>query len=310
MESDSCLEIARANGTLRRDSLQRIFLHMLDLLITNATLPDGRTGIDIACAKGKIADIGHLGAPSRRAQRSMPGAISYRRPSWTRISTWMRPCRSAFRASTNPAPCSKASRLWGELKPLLTHEAVMERALRYCDLAVSQGLLAIRTHVDVCDDRLLCAEALIEVRKRVAPYIDLQIVAFPQDGYYRSPDGCEKSRSRARHGRRCRRRHPAFRAHHGGWCGKPQSLVRDRGQARASRRHSLRRDRRSAVAPYRDLELRDAKARASRPRRRLASDLDAFDGQLLCLEAHPPDGRGGHARNAQSAHQHHHPGPA
>lgn len=36
---------------------------MLDLLITNATLPDGRTGIDIACAQGKIADIGHLGMP-------------------------------------------------------------------------------------------------------------------------------------------------------------------------------------------------------------------------------------------------------
>ncbi len=34
--------------------------------------------------------------------------------------------------------------------------------MRYCDLAVTQGLLAIRTHVDVCDDRLLCAEALLE----------------------------------------------------------------------------------------------------------------------------------------------------
>jgi cytosine deaminase len=63
---------------------------------------------------------------------------------------------------------------------------VMERALRYCDLAVSQGLLAIRTHVDVCDDRLLSVEALIEVKKKIAPYIDLQIVAFPQDGYFRS----------------------------------------------------------------------------------------------------------------------------
>jgi cytosine/creatinine deaminase len=76
--------------------------------------------------------------------------------------------------------------LWGELKPLLDHETVMARALRYCDLAVSQGLLAIRTHVDICDDRLLCAEALLEVKKKVAPYIDLQIVAFPQDGYFRS----------------------------------------------------------------------------------------------------------------------------
>ncbi|MEM1401566.1 MAG: amidohydrolase family protein, partial [Pseudomonadota bacterium] len=78
--------------------------------------------------------------------------------------------------------------LWGELKPHLTVEAVTERALRYCDLAVSQGLLAIRTHVDVCDDRLLAVDALLEVKQQVAPYIDLQLVAFPQDGLYRSPN--------------------------------------------------------------------------------------------------------------------------
>ncbi|WP_027142178.1 amidohydrolase family protein [Mesorhizobium sp. WSM3626] len=77
--------------------------------------------------------------------------------------------------------------LWGELKPCLTHEAVRDRALAYCDWAVSMGLLAIRTHVDVCDDRLLAVEALLEVKKAVAPYIDLQLVAFPQDGFYRSP---------------------------------------------------------------------------------------------------------------------------
>jgi cytosine/adenosine deaminase-related metal-dependent hydrolase len=59
--------------------------------------------------------------------------------------------------------------LWGELKPLLTHEAVKERALAYCDWAVSMGLLAIRSHVDTCDDRLLAVEALLEVKKEVAP---------------------------------------------------------------------------------------------------------------------------------------------
>src|SRR5205807_4306243 len=78
--------------------------------------------------------------------------------------------------------------LWGELKPMLTHEAVIERALRYCDLAVAQGLLAIRSHVDICDDRLLAVDALVEVKRKVAPYIDLELVAFPQDGYLRSPN--------------------------------------------------------------------------------------------------------------------------
>lgn len=79
--------------------------------------------------------------------------------------------------------------LWGELRPLLTKEALVERALLYCDLAVSQGLLFIRSHVDTSDPRLVTAEALIEVRERVAPSITLQLVAFPQDGYYRAAEG-------------------------------------------------------------------------------------------------------------------------
>jgi cytosine/creatinine deaminase len=77
--------------------------------------------------------------------------------------------------------------LWGELKPELTQEALIERALQYCDWAVARGLLAIRSHVDVCDPRLLAVQALLEVKRRVAPYLDLQLVAFPQDGVLRSP---------------------------------------------------------------------------------------------------------------------------
>jgi len=83
--------------------------------------------------------------------------------------------------------------LWGELKEVMTFEEVRDRALAYCDWAVSMGLLAIRTHVDTCDDRLLGVEALLEVRRLVAPYIDLQLVAFPQDGVYRAPGAMQNT---------------------------------------------------------------------------------------------------------------------
>src|SRR5690606_36513391 len=75
--------------------------------------------------------------------------------------------------------------LWGELKPQLTHEAVRDRALAYCEWAVSMGLLAIRSHVDVCDERLLAVEALLEVRRIVAPVMTRRLVAFPRGGCYR-----------------------------------------------------------------------------------------------------------------------------
>lgn len=77
--------------------------------------------------------------------------------------------------------------LWGELKQVMTQDDVITRALDYCDWAASMGLLAIRSHVDTCDDRLLGVEALLEVREQVKDYIDLQLVAFPQDGFYRDP---------------------------------------------------------------------------------------------------------------------------
>jgi cytosine deaminase len=53
---------------------------------------------------------------------------------------------------------------------------------------VAKGLLAIRSHVDICDDRLLAVEALVEVKRRMAPVLELQLVAFPQDGLLRSPN--------------------------------------------------------------------------------------------------------------------------
>ncbi|MEN9537807.1 MAG: hypothetical protein RLZZ126_42, partial [Pseudomonadota bacterium] len=81
--------------------------------------------------------------------------------------------------------------LWGELKPHLTVEAITERALRYCDMAVAKGLLAVRSHVDTSDARLLAVQALLQVKKQVAPYLDLQLVAFPQDGLLRSPGGLQ-----------------------------------------------------------------------------------------------------------------------
>jgi cytosine/creatinine deaminase len=159
---------------------------MFDLLIRNATLADGRTQQDIAVADGKIAAIQPQIEATARRDIDAGGQL---------VSSPFADCHFHMDATLSLGlPRLNASgtllegiALWGELKPLLTQEAVVERALRYCDLAVSQGLLAVRTHVDICDDRLLAVEALLHVKKLVAPYLDLQLVAFPQDGYYRSP---------------------------------------------------------------------------------------------------------------------------
>jgi cytosine deaminase len=159
---------------------------MMDLIFRRANLPDGRDRIDVGIEGDRIvavesqleataneeieADGRLLSPPFVDSHFHLDATLSLGLPRMNRSGTLL-----------------EGIALWGELKPRLTQEAVMARALAYCDMAIAQGLLAIRSHVDVCDDRLVAVEALIEVKKRVAPYLDLQLVAFPQDGFYRSP---------------------------------------------------------------------------------------------------------------------------
>lgn len=159
---------------------------MLDLKVTAARLADGSGPVDIAVRGSRIVDIApRIEAGAARVIDAGGCLVS---PPFVDPHFHMDATLSLGLPRLNQSgTLLEGIALWGELKPTLTHEAVMERALRYCDLAVAQGVQAIRSHVDICDDRLLAAEALIEVRRRVAPYLDLQLVAFPQDGLFRAP---------------------------------------------------------------------------------------------------------------------------
>ena len=77
-------------------------------------------------------------------------------------------------------------KLWGELKPTLTADAIKDRALRFCKWAIARGTLAIRSHVDVSGQNLIGVEALLDVREQMKDFIDIQLVAFPQDGLLRA----------------------------------------------------------------------------------------------------------------------------
>ena len=157
-----------------------------DLILKNANIANGQSGVDIACQNGRIVEISsHIDVPAVEVLDCGGMLVS---PPFVDSHFHMDATLSLGLPRMNESgTLLEGIALWGELKPLLTPEAVIERALKYCDLAVSKGLLAIRSHVDVCDDRLLAVDALLEVKKQVAPYIDLQLVAFPQDGYLRSP---------------------------------------------------------------------------------------------------------------------------
>ncbi|HDZ82133.1 MAG TPA: cytosine deaminase [Roseobacter sp.] len=164
---------------------------MFDLIVKGGTLPDGRT-TDIGISGGKITAIDALGdaeaaevidatgdlvsPPFVDPHFHMDATLSYGKPRINASGTLL-----------------EGIGLWGELKQVMTQDEVVARALDYCDWAASMGLLAIRSHVDTCDDRLLGVEALLHVREQVSDYIDLQLVAFPQDGFYRDPTARENT---------------------------------------------------------------------------------------------------------------------
>ncbi len=161
------------------------------MLIRNATLPDGRTGIDLRVQDGRIQALGpHLfdGQPAPAGTELIDAAGCLLSPPFVDAHFHLDATLSHGLPRINTSgTLLEGIALWGEHKPLLTHEALVARALQYCDWAVAKGLLAIRSHVDICDDRLLAVRALLDVKQQVAPYLDLQLVAFPQDGLLRSP---------------------------------------------------------------------------------------------------------------------------
>ncbi|EJB01981.1 cytosine deaminase-like metal-dependent hydrolase [Rhizobium leguminosarum bv. trifolii WSM597] len=159
---------------------------MFDLIVRNANLPDGRKNIDIGIQGGKIIALErNLQAQAGEEIDATGRLVS---PPFVDPHFHMDATLSLGLPRMNVSgTLLEGIALWGELRPIVTKEELVDRALRYCDLAVTQGLLFIRSHVDTSDPRLVTVEAMIEVREKVAPYIDLQLVAFPQDGYYRSP---------------------------------------------------------------------------------------------------------------------------
>ncbi len=161
---------------------------MLDLLVIHATLPDGRQDMSIAVQGGRIVEVAAgLSAPAHQVIDAQHQLVSppFVDPHFHMDATLSHGLPRVNRSGT----LLEGIALWGELKPLLTAEALISRALEYCDWAAAKGLQAIRSHVDTSDARLLAVDALLEVKRQVAPYIDLQLVAFPQDGVLRSPGG-------------------------------------------------------------------------------------------------------------------------
>lgn len=158
---------------------------MTDLLVKNCILLQKKTPQDILIKGGIIKDIASkitidnipsidadfhfVTPPFVDSHFHMDATLSYGLPRVNKSGTLL-----------------EGIKLWGELKPNLTADAIKERALKFCKWAIARGTLAIRSHVDVSGQNLVGVEALLDVREQMKDFIDIQLVAFPQDGLFRA----------------------------------------------------------------------------------------------------------------------------
>jgi cytosine deaminase len=163
---------------------------MLDLLLRNANLPDGRRGIDIAVQDGRIVEVRPSIAAAARREIDAGGRLVT--PPFVDAHLHLDSALILTGDRQNESgTLLEGISLWAELKPHITVEEIKRRALAFCRWSVARGNLAIRSHVDISDDRLLAVDALLAVKREMAPFIDIQLVAFPQDGFFRYPKSRE-----------------------------------------------------------------------------------------------------------------------
>jgi cytosine deaminase len=156
---------------------------MLDLIIRNCKLAGANKIVDIAINDGKIVSIGHM---NEKSYHEIDAGSHLVTPPFVDSHFHMDSTLTFGRPRLNQSgTLLEGINLWRELKSTLTIDEIKKRALKFCRWAIARGTLAIRSHVDISDPRLLAVKALIEVRKEMKPWLDIQLVAFPQDGFLR-----------------------------------------------------------------------------------------------------------------------------
>src|SRR5690625_1111418 len=162
-------------------------MKMLDLIIRNAKLTQKSELVDIAIKNGKFRSIkpnvdleskktidarGHLVIPPFiESHVHLDSALTAGNPHFNKSGTLL-----------------EGIDIWSEYKEAATREDIKQSARKTIHWLIANGVLKIRTHTDTTIDSLITIEAMVELREEFKDEVDIQIVAFPQDGIFAYPD--------------------------------------------------------------------------------------------------------------------------
>jgi cytosine deaminase len=172
----------------------------MDLILRNARVRGHDNNVDIAINNGVIAKI--ESSRSRGVRAAIAPKISARprqvidcagklvSPPFTDIHVHLDAVLTVGQPCFNQTgTLIEGIEIWSGRKKTLTFDDVKRRATLAVKWELAHGVTRIRSHVDVCDPKLTAVKALLEVKREFAGLVDIQLVAFPQDGIYAFPNG-------------------------------------------------------------------------------------------------------------------------
>lgn len=157
------------------------------LLLHENTQQHDATPQDIAIAKGKIAAIADRIDGTAKREIDATGLLVS--PPFVESHIHLDSALiDAGRCENQSGTLFEGIENWRKIKAGLTIDSVVERAVETLKLQASHGILHVRTHADVSEEKFVAVKALLKMREIVKPWMNVQIVAFPQDGLFGHPD--------------------------------------------------------------------------------------------------------------------------
>lgn len=159
-------------------------------LIQNVRLP-GRDGLwQLAIENGRFGEITPMGEGQNESHEVLNARGGLALPPFIEPHIHLDTTQTAGEPNWNQSgTLFEGIERWAERKALLSHEDVKARAWKTLKWQIANGIQFVRTHVDVSDPTLTALKAMLEVKQEVAPWVELQIVAFPQEGILSYPNG-------------------------------------------------------------------------------------------------------------------------
>ncbi len=178
---------------------------MIDLLVRDVRVRDEESGafavVDLHVDDGRIVAVDPHADDPVEAREVVDGGGAWATAPYVEPHVHLDAALTAGQPRWNKSGTLwEGIACWSERKPMLTRDDVVDRAEQTLRWYAANGTLHVRSHVDVTDPSLVALDALLEVRDRVRDVVDLQLVAFPQEGICSFPDGEELLAEAARRG--------------------------------------------------------------------------------------------------------------